>query len=410
MRNLLLIHLESLNHNIYRLHPELFPTLRQWEEKSVSFSKFFTTATSTFMVISDILYGNMQQYEGCETLETELKEYPIKQSLLDEMKKSGYNAQAIFCPWNKEFDNSQKRHVAGFDVNMTKCEHHEEYLQRIECEIEKEEPFILLASNHISNLGYHKVLENGWAESGLERWERGYKFLDDYVKTLLGILVQSGKLENTTIIFYGDHGDDFYSHGNHGGLAHAIEPYAELIHVPMWVYDTRWDEKKVIDDIFDMTDLHQMIKELIFYPEKMMSFADLNVKKREYSVARSSYVAQPLREETFNKGYSVTDGKFFMLVTSKGLELYDIRMDEGCHNNLLNYFLYENEILTLNEEKNAGLKFHYRAMFNMNAIRQIRQVFYYYRCVLKREVSSLYKNARYEDKVHEMNFMEIHYT
>ena len=99
-----------------------------------------------------------------------------------------------------------------------------------------------------------------------------------------------------------------------------------------------------------------------------------------------------------------------MLVTSKGLELYDIRMDEGCHNNLLNFFEYKDGILDLDYELNEKLKFHYKALFNMNSIRQIRQIFYYYRNLLKEEVSKLYCNVGYEEKIREMNFEEIHYT
>lgn len=59
MRNLLLVHLESLNHMTYQMNQGMFSTLRKWEEKSLVFPRYFSTATSTFMVISDMAYGGI---------------------------------------------------------------------------------------------------------------------------------------------------------------------------------------------------------------------------------------------------------------------------------------------------------------------------------------------------------------
>jgi len=283
-------------------------------------------------------------------------------------------------------------------------------MQDICREIEKDDPFAIIVCNHIANIGYQKLLPDGWADSGLDRWEKGYRFMDDYVKDILDIVVSAEKLDNTTIIFYGDHGDEFYSHGYHVGLTHAFEPYADIIHTPMWIFDRRWENTEGVDDLIDASDLRTLASALFDYPGDKMQWKDLNLPLRECSFARSAYVAQPVREDTFNKGYSVTDGTFFMLVTSKGLELYDIRMDEGCHNNLLNFFVYEDGLISLDGELNDSLRFHYRALFNMNAIRQIRQRFYYFRKRLKEEVYSLYQEAGYSDRIDEMNFEEIHYT
>ena len=60
MRNIVLIHLESLNYMHYQMNKELFPTLQKWEERSLSFSKYFSTATSTMMVLSDLAFGGIQ--------------------------------------------------------------------------------------------------------------------------------------------------------------------------------------------------------------------------------------------------------------------------------------------------------------------------------------------------------------
>ena len=64
-RNLLIIHLESLNLINYRVNRELFPNLHKWEQQSLSFSKYYSTATSTYMVMSDMAYGDMDHHESC---------------------------------------------------------------------------------------------------------------------------------------------------------------------------------------------------------------------------------------------------------------------------------------------------------------------------------------------------------
>ncbi len=78
MRNILIIHLESLNRNNFLLNRNLFPFLSSIESVSVSFTKYFSTATSTLMTIGDILYGGMDQYESSTTLDDVPETYLYK--------------------------------------------------------------------------------------------------------------------------------------------------------------------------------------------------------------------------------------------------------------------------------------------------------------------------------------------
>ena len=81
-RNLILVHLESLNNVLYRMNPSFFPTIRKIEADSVFFSRYFSTATSTLMVLADIFYGGMEQYEQCTSLEDIPQNYIYSSSLL----------------------------------------------------------------------------------------------------------------------------------------------------------------------------------------------------------------------------------------------------------------------------------------------------------------------------------------
>jgi arylsulfatase A-like enzyme len=57
---------------------------------------------------------------------------------------------------------------------------------------------------------------------------------DDYIKDLFATFEEKKLLDNSTIIFTSDHGDEF---SEHEGLSHDGKMYSELINVPLLVYD-----------------------------------------------------------------------------------------------------------------------------------------------------------------------------
>mgnify|MGYP002515947798 CR=1 FL=1 len=228
-----------------------------------------------------------------------------------------------------------------------------------------------------------------------------------YIGEIIKLLCEEGLMKNTTIIFYGDHGDDYFTHGNHEGLTHAIEPYANLIHTPFWIYDNRLVENGECKDLICTIDIKNIVEMLLKMPDIRFSWHDLHIPLQKYVFARNAYAAQPERSGSFNKGYCVVDGKFLLMASNNGLELYDIEMDVECHNNLLNYFIYKDKLLHLNQELNSTMRFHYRYIFNMNTIRQIRQVFYYYRERLYEEVQKLYSIAECKNEIKELCFEKI---
>ena len=83
-KNIILLHLESVNNIVYRMNPQLFPNIMQIEKEGLSFRKYFSTATSTWMVISDMLYGGLDQYEGCHELTEKPATFCYESGLLDD--------------------------------------------------------------------------------------------------------------------------------------------------------------------------------------------------------------------------------------------------------------------------------------------------------------------------------------
>lgn len=404
MRNLVLIHLESLNLMNYRMNRNLFPMLRGLEKKSLSFNKYFSTATSTLMVIGDLLYGGLEQYECCESLDDIPEKYLYQSSLFDDLKRRGYETNIYIYPNGGDRESAERRHIAGFDNEMILITDYLDYLDALGSAMCEDKPFALMACNYISNLALNHYTQNSLYSSGIRRWKRGYQFMDQCVQDIWALLEKKKLLQNTTVIFYGDHGDEYWQHDFRGGLTHAIEPYARLTWTPMWIYDSRLQPGET-NRLMSTIDIRIIAEYLLDNSGEIIDID--NGCERKYAVSRSAYATQPVREVTFNKAYSLTDGKYFMLVNVKGLEFYDIEMDPECQNNLLELFLLENGELKYNFALDNVLGFHYKDFMNEKSIRELRQKFYFYQEKLHKEVEKLYLAAGRKDYACEMNFGKI---
>lgn len=406
----MLIHLESLNYTNYKLNGQLCPTLHQWEQKSLFFTKYFATATSTMMICSDLAYGSILQYETCSYLNEKLEKHSGSESFLDELKKKGYQVRALGYPQDilGDFVGGNENHFIGYETEMDVVVPYEQYLQTIEKTMTKESPFAIWTCNYISNVSFNCFMENVEGQTGLERWESSYRCMDSAVRDIMELLEKKELLESTTVIFYGDHGDDVFAHGKHNGLMHAIEPYESLIHTPLFIYDSRFDAEE-IDALVSTTDVRDLVMQLLALPEHKLVRQNLQLPQREYAFARNAYAAQKVRENSFHKAYSLTDGRFLFLAGDQGMELYHIGMDGGCQHNLLDYFDFDGRELTLNQAAHRRMKYHFDSVMDKGTLAQTVCVFHAYRERLMKEVKSLYQYAERENFLWEIDFQNIHY-
>lgn len=407
MRNLILIHLESLNYMNYHLNQHMFPNLSKWEKKSLSFHNYFSTATSTWMVIADLLYGGMLQHEACRSLGDIPEKFCYDESLLDHLKKQGYETKTlIYENGGGDYEKIDGRHIVGFQNTMELVQGYPNYMEKIERTVKTGRPFALLLCNFLSSVTFNRCIPNLKSKSGLDRFETGFEFIDTWTNDIMKLLERENVIENTIVVFYGDHGDDYYGHGGHGGLTHALEPYANLIRTPFWIYDGRIPDK-TYDCLIDSTDIKTLVEALL-ETQKGNQEEGLDIPFKKYSLARNSYAAQSVRNGSFNKGYSLTDGRFLFLVSNLGMEMYDIRIDMPCQNNLLNYFTYQDGILHMDERK-TSLAYHFTSLMDMCSFRQIRQKLYSLRQKTYDEVQVLFRYAECEEEMRVLKFEEIHY-
>ena len=410
MRNIVLIHLESLNYTNYKINEQMCPALRQWGQKSLFFTKYFATATSTMMIWSDLAYGSVLRYESCSYLNEKIKKHCGPESFLDELKKKGYQVKALGYPQDDSGDivGGNENHFIGYETAMDVVAPYEQYLQTIEKAMTKESPFAIWTCNYISNVSFNCFMENVEGQTGIERWESSYRCMDSAARDIMELLEKKELLESTTVIFYGDHGDDVFAHGKHNGLMHAIEPYESLIHTPLFIYDSRFDAEE-IDALVSTTDVRDLVMQILTLPEHKLGRKDLPLPQRKYAFARNAYAAQKVRENSFHKAYSLTDGRFLLLAGDQGMQLYHIVMDSGCQHNLLDYFDFDGKELTLNQAARQRMKYHFTYLMDDGALAQTVCIFYEFRERLMKEVESLYQYAECEDFLWEIDFQNIHY-
>lgn len=405
MKNILLIHLESLNYLNYMMNERYFSFIRRIEESSILFTNYYSTATSTFMVMGDLAYGDKRQFESCKKLREEPQRYMFDKSLFDCLKEKGINTKIVNYPVLVGGQDAEKRHYLGFTNNVESTNSYTEYMRLIEEGIDIE-PFAILAGNFTSNIDLNKIYKVDTSDYKDNRLVEGYKSVDRYVKDVFDLLEKKGKIENTTVILYGDHGDDYWTHGIHGGLSHAIEPNALLIHTPLLIWDAEIGKKKIIRDVCDTESISLFIKSFIEYGK--VDEEDLKNKCKEYIISRNEFSAQEVRTDTFNKAYSIADGKYLLMVTSKGMTMFDVEMDQDCHNNLLRFFELDDGYLY---KKEMDLHRHIKSFFNNQETRSIRQSFYFLHKRLYEETLGLFQAGLLDEEAmnQQMKFDSIDY-
>lgn len=406
MKNLLLVHLESLNYINYRLNRDMFPTLYKLESKGMIFDRYYSTATSTLMVIGDLLYGGMEQYEQCRSLNTIPEEYHYSSSLFDDLKSQGYHTALYVHPEGGDRVGAEKRHIAGFQNEMILKRNYRDFLQVLE-EGMQHAPFALMACNYISNLSFNGYTDYSKYDKDTTPWEIGYRSLDTFVKDVMDILEKHNICDSTLVVLYGDHGDDYWTHGDHQGLTHAIEPNELLIHVPLFILDSSVKEAHISNQLVGTTDLRKLAHDVVV---KNVALKDA-IPENPWIVSRNEYAAQPVRSESFNKAYSLTDGHYMLMVSNAGLEMYDVWMDGSCHNNLLRFFRLDTNYFLEICDAFEKLSYHMRDYLSARTQRILRQNFYILWDSLYKKVLKLYKAGKLseEQMIDEMKFFTINY-
>lgn len=372
MKNIIILHLESVSKLI--MNKFKFPNLEKLINDSYYYENYFSSATSTVISISDLLYGDTFGLDKGLSFDN-TKMQTDKKDLLTILKENGYNCRGLGYPpiWRDDINK--------FDIidQISWINLYEEFLSNIE-KAQGNKPYCLLLMNVISHIMYGNKAKDDFKNSYL-KIENGYKQLDEFI----GWLFNNIDITNTIILGVGDHGDEYCFHGLNKGFFHSMEPYTSLIRVPFLIYGIG---KGINDSLISSIDIKSIMLKLILNKEdskrdKYDGYNSLGIERK--NVFSRNLFANQEETKRLIKGYAITNKNYHLIANKNGLRLYMYRLDPINVNNLLDLF-----------DKNFNLKYmwqfsHFNKFFSKDQIDNIRDNFN----LLKQELYTFvkYKNT-----------------
>lgn len=362
MKNIIFLHLESFSQLAFG-HREWFPNLNRLYNHSTRLSRYFSAATSSDMTFCDVVYGDDRLFEhniGVEGMALHESDHD-KSSIFDILIEHDYRVAGITCP---DYMTIQGTNLPLEDHTLARSSRLWSSKNAIDIKnvnsyplmmeetsrfiSDKSGPFALYLWNLCSHISYMDRYKSR-ADNGLECYHKGLQSLDKTVGHLIQILIEQGQLDNTIIIGFGDHGDDYWTHGLKGGFSHVIEPYTTVTHTPafIWQNETRG---KDWDSLCSSVDLGITALNLLNIRNTDLSNhgVDIFTQGREYCYSRNLFVGQSNTRfgGAVKKGHSLTSDSLHLMKVLGCYSLYNYLADPGCHFDLLSLFALDDGKLT----------------------------------------------------------------
>lgn len=358
MKNLLLIHLESLSQMAFWQYAPEMPVLFRLMQKSLSFSRFYAASTSSVMSMSDLLHGDSSELDH-------LAVFPRSRGLLRGkaanlmrvLHDAGYASYGVqygsFCLGDapNSFWGVWPEICGSFRQPPNREEMHRELRDFLEKTRAAGQPFALYFWNMNTHLRDDDPLEPP-AQAYHERFQSGSRLLDRSVKRLLEELENLDLLKDTLILAVGDHGDDLFRHGLYRGRSHIIDPYATVCWCPAFLHGGGI-KPGLSRRLVSMVDWQPTLLRILFPerpPERLatpFSGGDIFTTKRSLAFSQSMFALQLERSDpgkAISKSYAVTDGDYRLMVSSPvlpedsgGLEFFAEQCDYDNSRNLLDH-------------------------------------------------------------------------
>lgn len=366
-KNLVVVHLESLSVVLFQKYISSLPFINSIYYQSVRYNNFISSATSTMMAMSSFFYGKddaMDHFEGYHS-KKEIKNQ--NQHLFYELKSNGYTCSRFVFPKWGDVDEKRVKDWGVWtpEIGLTSdYSSDSDFVESIRNAMNDSNPWALYIHPLISHVVF-KSPEKNKAKNAEELYANGFRIFDSIIEQLYTHIEQIGKSENTLWLFYGDHGDCFLSHSFNGGFFHGTEPYAPMVHCPMFFCGNR---KDVNNELVSTIDCKQIIK-------NQLGLSSKNAETHGVVFSQNFFMNQPFRT-ILNKAFVAFNGRYILMVSYLGLELYDCIFDPHNQNNLLSLFSINNK----GELKKKPLIFekatsHFKCLYNDSYIGEIVENF-----------------------------------
>lgn len=338
MKNLLIIHLESVTRERLAAFGSSFPHTLRLMQDAVVFDRFFSSATSTLMVVTYLFHGNDFEFDAASRFEG-MRPAANNRHLFSILREHGYEANLVCL---SAFETHRATRLASWpdDLPPVFGTHDFPTLQARFDGITDAEPFAIYVWDLVTHIE-HSLALAPFANGLTDQVARACRVADDAIGTMLATLERKGKLANTVIVIYGDHGDDYWTHGFKGGMVHGTEPYTQITWTPLAIAGTEL-ARGTRGGLVTTIDVAPTCLALLGIDEQLPfahSGCDALAATREVAFSQNFTANQPDdRGLCIAKAFAATDDTYNLLASSRGLELYAYRLDPGNHCNLLDFF------------------------------------------------------------------------
>jgi len=338
MKNLLILHLESIARERLAVFASSFPHTRRLTRDARVFDRFFSSATSTLMVVTYLFHGNDFEFDRSSRFEG-MRPAANNRHLFSILRDRGYAANLVCL---NAFETHRPTRLAAWpdDLPPVFGMHDFTMLQQRFDALTDAEPFAIYVWDLITHIE-HSLAVAPFASGLTDQVARACAVADDAIGTMLAALERKGKLANTVVVLYGDHGDDYWTHGFKGGMVHGTEPYTHITWTPLAIAGPSITPG-VADGVATTIDIAPTCLALLGVDERL-SFAHSGcgvlAATRDLAFSQNFTANQPDdRALGIAKAFAVADDNYNLMASSRGLELYAYRLDPGNHCNLLEFF------------------------------------------------------------------------
>ncbi len=160
--------------------------------------------------------------------------------------------------------------------------------------------------------------------------------VDHRIKDFFAILEKWDLLKDSWVIMTTDHGDEF---GEHGGLSHDGKMYAELVHVPLIIFDSQREKEERCDTLVSTIDVPPTILHLFglnpieaFQGHSLLPLKEYPIRG-VFGEALDKHGSEEQGEEKEVHYYREGDLKIIYRERDDSWEVYDLKADpKELHN------------------------------------------------------------------------------
>ena len=337
MKNLLVIHLESITRGRLAAFGSSFPHTRRLMREALVFDRFFSSATSTLMVVTYLFHANDFEFDAAARFEG-MRPAGNNRHLFSILRDRGY-ASHLLCL--NAFESLRATRLASWpdDLPAFGTQDFPTLQARFDA-VTDAKPFAVYVWDLITHIE-HSLALAPYASGLTDQVSRACAIADEAIGTMLATLERKGRLADTVVVLYGDHGDDFWTHGFKAGMVHGTEPYTDVTWTPLAIAapGVAPGTSHRLTSTIDVAPTCLALLGIDERPPFPDSGSNALAATRDVAFAQNFTANQPDDPALgIVKAFAAADDTYNLVASSRGLELYAYRLDPGNHCNLLDFF------------------------------------------------------------------------